>query len=250
MSRIVSRSEREKPGGHDRGEGGAVLDEPPLAAVVPDEVRDLVDVRVRARRDRGEADGRQRREHRGAAPVRPVLREEPQRRELVERALEEPGREPVDHDQRELVRHHISRARGSAAPGTGRRPGGAAAPRAPAASRPRRSRRSGRGRARRGRPANATRKAVAPRVPPRPSAAVTISEAPKPPRSPPTAPAIASSVSASPSPTSAPATAPSSAASTAAPRTAPKTPARTTPRPTPIPANRPIVYQAPTGHPV
>ena len=35
----------------------------------------------------------------------PFSVQEAQRRELVERALEEPGREPVDHDQRELVGH-------------------------------------------------------------------------------------------------------------------------------------------------
>jgi len=44
------------PGGAHGAEGGAVLDQPPLAAVVPDEVRDLVHVGVRPRRERGEAD--------------------------------------------------------------------------------------------------------------------------------------------------------------------------------------------------
>ena len=66
MLKTVSRSERRVPAARIGAERGAVLDEPLLAAVVPDEVRDLVHVGVRAGRDRREADGRQRREGRDA----------------------------------------------------------------------------------------------------------------------------------------------------------------------------------------
>ena len=62
MLKIVSRIARARPGGAQRGERRAVLDDAPLAAVVPDEVRDLVHVRVRAGGERREAHGRQRRE--------------------------------------------------------------------------------------------------------------------------------------------------------------------------------------------
>ena len=44
MLKIVSTSERRVPGRDDGAERRAVLDEPPLLAVEPDEVRDVVDV--------------------------------------------------------------------------------------------------------------------------------------------------------------------------------------------------------------
>src|SRR5438034_1140173 len=68
----VAKRARE-PGCPDRAERGAVLDSPLLLAVPPDEVRNVMDVWVPARRDRGEAHGCQRRERRGRACVRAVL---------------------------------------------------------------------------------------------------------------------------------------------------------------------------------
>ena len=62
-----------------RAERRAVLDDPLLTAMPPDEVRDLVHVGMRSRGDRREADRRQRREGRRRAPVGAVLGEEPDR---------------------------------------------------------------------------------------------------------------------------------------------------------------------------
>ena len=96
--RVEDRAPR--PGGADGAEGGAVLDEAPLAAVVPDQVRDLVDVRVRAGGDRGEADRRQRGERRGRTAVAAGAGERGQRGQaLLDCALEHRGREPVDDDE-------------------------------------------------------------------------------------------------------------------------------------------------------
>ena len=91
----------------DRRERGAVLDESPLGAVVPDQVRDPVNVRMGAGRDRAQADRRQRREHRHAAAVRAVLREERERRcgSGGDSVLEHVRREAVDDDQDQLLAH-------------------------------------------------------------------------------------------------------------------------------------------------
>jgi hypothetical protein len=64
----------------DRAERRPVFDDPLLLTVPPDEVRDVMPVRMRPGRDRAEADGRQRRERRRGATVLAVLREEAQRR--------------------------------------------------------------------------------------------------------------------------------------------------------------------------
>ena len=96
--RVEDRAPR--PGGAHGAEGGAVLDEAPLAAVVPDQVRDLVHVRVRAGGDRGEADRRQRGERGGRTAVAAGAGERGQRGQAVlDRALEHRGREPVDDDE-------------------------------------------------------------------------------------------------------------------------------------------------------
>ena len=85
-------------------EGRAVLDEPLLAAVPPDEVRDLVDVGMGSGRDRRQADGSERRERRRRAAERPPLRECRQRRRRLraESPLQHRRRQPVDHDEDEL----------------------------------------------------------------------------------------------------------------------------------------------------
>ena len=87
-------------------EGRAVLDEPLLAAVPPDEVRDLVDVGMGSGRDRREADRRERGKRRRRAAERPALRERRQRRRRLcaERPLQHGRRQPVDHDEDELRR--------------------------------------------------------------------------------------------------------------------------------------------------
>ena len=86
------------------GERGAVLDDPLLAAVVPDEVRDVVDVGEGARRDRREADRRQRGEHARPSP-RPAGfgdRGEGGQASCGEPLLERLRRQPVDDDEDEL----------------------------------------------------------------------------------------------------------------------------------------------------
>jgi hypothetical protein len=83
----------------------AVLDDSPLAAVVPGEVRHAVDVGVRAGRDRRQADGRDRGKGRHPRSERPARGELGDRRNaaLVECALEQRGRQPVDHDEDHLL---------------------------------------------------------------------------------------------------------------------------------------------------
>ena len=92
-------------GGPDGAERGAVLDEPLLPAVVPDEVRDLVDVRVSAGDERREADGRQGRKGRDRAAIAPVRGEESERGRgaVADDLLEHRRRQPVDHDQDEAL---------------------------------------------------------------------------------------------------------------------------------------------------
>ena len=92
--------------GASRPRGSRSNDEPystsaPLAAVPPDEVRDVVDVRVRARRDRGETDGRQRRERRDrpAVGARSGECRERRRGTVADRVLEGRRRQAVDDDQ-------------------------------------------------------------------------------------------------------------------------------------------------------
>ena len=76
MLKIVSSERLREPGRAQRGEGGAVLHDPALLPVPPHERGDVVDVRARAGRDRGEADGRERREDRRRPPIVAVLGEE------------------------------------------------------------------------------------------------------------------------------------------------------------------------------
>ena len=104
VDRVDQRSPRS--GRAHGAERGAVLDDPPLAAVIPDEVRDLVHVRMRAGGERREADRRQRGESGDGATVAPVLGEQRERRGglAAERLLEHRRRQPVDHDQDELLR--------------------------------------------------------------------------------------------------------------------------------------------------
>ena len=127
-------------GGAHGGERRAVLDDPPLAAVPPDEVRDPVHVGTGAGDDRGEADRRERREHGGRAPVDAVLGEirERGRAAALDGALERGGRHPVDDDEDDFLRRPLlSRGRASAArracpasgAGGGRPASGARAPR-------------------------------------------------------------------------------------------------------------------------
>ena len=71
-----------KPDGPHRPERGAVLDQPLLLAVPPDEMRDVMHIGVRAGCDRGQADRRQRREGRRGAAIVPVLEEKAQRRRV------------------------------------------------------------------------------------------------------------------------------------------------------------------------
>jgi hypothetical protein len=88
-----------------RREGGAVLHHPLLAAVVPDEVRDVVDVGERARGDGRQADRRERGKDARAPAAPPGLDERRERREpaLVEPAAEGFRGEPVDDDENELL---------------------------------------------------------------------------------------------------------------------------------------------------
>ena len=126
MLKIVSQDRAPRPGGDDRAERRAVLDEPPLLPVEPDEVRDVVDVRMRAGGDRRGADRGQRRERRERARGR-CRRWRGTRAagasSALDRALEDRRRQAVDHDQDELF-WDISPWRGCAA----RRSAGRAAP--------------------------------------------------------------------------------------------------------------------------
>ena len=89
------------------GERGAVLDDPPLAPVPPDEVRDPVHVGTGAGDDRGEADRRERGKHGGRATVDAVLGEIGERRRAaaLDGALERGGRHPVDDDEDDFLGH-------------------------------------------------------------------------------------------------------------------------------------------------
>ena len=98
--RVAQRAR--EPGGADRAERRAVLDEPLLTAMPPDEVRDVVAVGMRAGRDRAEADGCQRREGADGAPVLAVLGEEAKRRRVGR--LEHRRRQPVDDDEDDRLR--------------------------------------------------------------------------------------------------------------------------------------------------
>jgi hypothetical protein len=101
--RVEDRAAR--PGRADGGERRSVLDDPPLFAVPPDEVRDPVHVRMRARGDRGEADRRQRGERGDPAAVASVAGEERERGggAGLDRVLEHRGREAVDDDEDQLL---------------------------------------------------------------------------------------------------------------------------------------------------
>ena len=96
------------PGRANGTERGAVLDEPALAAMEPDEVWNPVHVRVRAGRERGEADRRQRREGRHRTAIAAVVHQEAERRDRLplDRVLQHPRREAVDDDQDELLGGH------------------------------------------------------------------------------------------------------------------------------------------------
>ena len=96
-----------RAGRANRRERGPVLDDPALAAVVPDEMRNPVDVGVGAGRDRRQADRRQRGKRRDPAPVIAVLGEELQRGRpvVLSRTLEGGRGEAVDHDQDQLLGH-------------------------------------------------------------------------------------------------------------------------------------------------
>ena len=75
-------------------------------AMPPDEVRDVVDVRVRAGRDRRQADGRQRRERRdapGGTSPRRRARKASARERSPDRVLERRRRQAVDDDQDRLA---------------------------------------------------------------------------------------------------------------------------------------------------
>ena len=136
-------------GSADRGERGAVLDDTLLGAVVPDEVGDVVHVRVRAGCDRRQADRGQRREGGDAAAVAPVRGQEGERgrRSSLDRVLEDIGREAVDDDEDEL----LSRGQDCGGPHNGRGDGASRGRRGRRVRRPRGNRRLGRRRAPRGR---------------------------------------------------------------------------------------------------
>ena len=99
--------------GAQRGERRAVLDDAPLLAVPPDEMRDVVHVGPGAGRDRREADGRERREDRRRAAVRALLGEQRERGRAaaVDGALERGGRHAVDDDEDELLGAHFASVR-------------------------------------------------------------------------------------------------------------------------------------------
>ena len=135
--------------GARRAKRGAVLDEPPFPAVPPDEVRDLVDVRVAARRDGGEAYGGERGED-GHGAAAPALRGDgADRRQgaALERRLEHGRREPVDDDENQLPGGHVAATwTAYGAPRTARALAACVAMRAPAGRPPSRTRRPGSGR--------------------------------------------------------------------------------------------------------
>ncbi len=83
----------------------AVLDDALLAAMPPDEMRDVVHAGPGAGRDRREADRRERRKDRRRAAVHAVRGEERERgcAAAFDRTLEAGGRQPVDDDQDELL---------------------------------------------------------------------------------------------------------------------------------------------------
>ena len=103
-----------RSGGDDRTERRAVLDDTALVAIEPDEMRDVVDVRMGARRDRRDTDGREGREGRGRPGVAAVPGEEGERRRLLglDRPLEHRRRQAVDDDEHEAA--HVSPSRGCA----------------------------------------------------------------------------------------------------------------------------------------
>ena len=170
MLKIVSRSERRVPAATHRAERRAVLDDPALVAVVPDEVRDPVHVRVRPGRDRGEADRRQRREHRDrprvarrARPGRPSAGASP----LSTARSKTAGVRPSMTIRTRFFPDTVSPWRGCVARRTGPGRGGAAAGRTPGRRPPRRSRPPGRTRGRATtEPASANSIAMPERVPP------------------------------------------------------------------------------------
>ena len=100
----VEERARHSRGPH-RPERGAVLDEPRALAVVPDQMRDAMDVRVRAGRNRREAHGCQRGERGDCARVGPLLGEERKGRRstVADGRLEHRRRQPVDDDEDELL---------------------------------------------------------------------------------------------------------------------------------------------------
>ena len=100
------------PGCTERRERRPVLHDPLLAAVVPDEMRDVVDVRMSAGRKRRETHRRQRGERRDRALVASVLGEERQRRRalVADGRFEDRRRQAVDDDED----HLFSRGQGSA----------------------------------------------------------------------------------------------------------------------------------------
>src|SRR5581483_10869809 len=95
-----------------RGERGAVLDDALLTAVPPDEMRNVMDVRPGAGRDRRQAHGRQRWEDRRSAAVIAVCGKKREcGRAALGGALERLRRHAVDDDQDELlpgVRHRLT----------------------------------------------------------------------------------------------------------------------------------------------
>src|SRR5581483_9985588 len=98
-----------------------------LRTVPPDEMRNVVDIRSCAGRDRRETHGRERGEDGRAAPVVAVRSEECERRRApaLGRALEGVGRHPVDDDENGFLGRH------SLVPGERAQPGvslGLAAP--------------------------------------------------------------------------------------------------------------------------
>ena len=138
-------------GGTQRGERRAVLDDPPLAPVVPDEMGNVVHIGMRACDERREADGRQRRERRHRTVVAALLGEERQRgcALVAHRRLEHRRREAVDDDQDEPLRVRLSLGQESAVPHSAQACGRAGARRAPGREWPRRNRHRGSTRVRR-----------------------------------------------------------------------------------------------------
>ena len=101
------------PGGTHGAERAPVLDEPLLAPVVPDEMRNLVDVTVRARRDGREADRGERREDRRGAPIGTTGSKGGERRCLAgtDRAFEHRRSEAVYDDENQWTRGHFASER-------------------------------------------------------------------------------------------------------------------------------------------